>query len=75
MESFREPHGRLRGFAGVKRPRLAEKRKTNREKKRKNSIRNGFLMLKLALDTSCSFLREVKALLKTRSEFSALNFL
>ena len=33
MNSFREAHGRRRGFAGVTRPRLAEKPKSNRKKK------------------------------------------
>ena len=31
MNLFREARGRLRGFAGVKRPRLAEKPQTNRK--------------------------------------------
>ena len=43
MNPFREPDRRLRGFAGVKCPRLAEK--PNRIEKKKNRIENG-LMLK-----------------------------
>ena len=34
MNSFREAHGRLRGFAGVKRPLLAEKPKSNKKLKK-----------------------------------------
>ena len=34
--SFRAAHGRFRGFAGVKRPRLAEKPKSNRKKKKES---------------------------------------
>ena len=40
MNSFRKAHGQFRGFAGVKRLRLAESQ--NRTENQKNRIGNGF---------------------------------
>ena len=46
VSSFRESHGRLRGFAGVKRLRLDRKPKLNRKKK--NRIRISLTSIPLA---------------------------